>query len=207
MAILRRLTHSCLTLATDEGTFLLDPDFHTFDVIDLDSIGDVQRVLITHEHRDHVHPDFIRWLVDRGEDVTVHGNRQVVDLLAEEGIAAVTANPTSVTSEDVIHETVPNGSAPPNRSFTVAGVLTHPGDSFQPTHSAAVLALPVITPWGSATQAVAFARRLAPAHVLPVHDFYLTPQGRQFVAAIVGPALEAAGIELLSLDWGEQATV
>ena len=211
MATIRRLAHSCLLVTTeDTGTTLLDPGFFTYDrqPVDLDSIGDVQRVLVTHEHADHVKPEFVEWLVDRGDDVAVHGNQAVVDLLADHGIEASPEAADGTRAEDVEHETLPDGSTVPNRSWTVDEVVTHPGDSYQVSRSARVLALPLLTPWGSATAAVRFAARLEGVEqVVPVHDFYLTGTGRQFVGGIVAEPLRTAGIELLDLDWGDSATV
>lgn len=192
------------------GTTLFDPGFFSYDQapVDLDTIGDVQRVLITHEHADHVKPEFVRWLLDRGDDVAVHGNQAVVDLLADQGVEASATAPEGTRAEDVDHETLPNGTTVPNRSWTVDDVLTHPGDSYQVDHAARVLALPLLTPWGSATAAVRFAARLEGVEqVVPVHDFYLTEMGRGFVAGIVADPLRDAGIELLDLDWGDSATL
>ena len=113
MATIRRLTDSCLTVTDDAGTTLFDPGFHTFAVEAVrDSIGDVQRILITHEHRDHVAPDFVRWLLDRGDDVTVHANDAVVDLLAGHDIPATSDAPTGTAVEDVMHELLPTGARP-----------------------------------------------------------------------------------------------
>lgn len=211
MATIRRLAHSCLLVTTqDTGTTLLDPGFFSYDEqpVDLGSVGDVQRVLVTHEHADHVKPEFVKWLTDRGDDVGVHANQAVVDLLAEEGIEASVRAPAGTQAEDVDHETLPDGTTVPNRSWTVDEVLTHPGDSYQVSRSAPVLALPLLTPWGSATAAVRFAARLEGVEqVVPVHDFYLTEMGRQFVTGIVADPLQTAGIELLPLDWGDSATV
>lgn len=214
MATIRRLAHSCLLVEADHGTTLFDPGFFSWGDgdggggIDLDALGDVQRVCITHEHADHVQPAFVSWLVDRGEDVTVHAPQSVVDVLAAQDVRAETGVPAGMAAEDVDHETLPDGSSVPNRSWTVIDVLTHPGDSFQPTQAAPVLALPLLTPWGSATAAVDFAKRLGTVEqVVPVHDFYLTEQGRQFVSQIVRGPLEDAGIEVLGLGWGESATV
>ena len=83
MTTIRRLTNSCLVVTTDDGATLFDPGFWTFGSgdVDLESIGDIQRILITHEHGDHVKPEFVRWLIDRGEDVAVHSNQAVFDLL------------------------------------------------------------------------------------------------------------------------------
>ncbi len=209
MTTIRRLADSCLLVTTGDGTTLFDPGFFTFDtgVIDLDTIGDVQRVLITHEHGDHVKPEFVRWLIDRGDDVTVHANQAVAVLLATDGIEVATADPDGVSSEDVKHEVIPTGAAPPNRAYTIDGVLTHPGDSYQPAVTAPVLALPLLVPWGSTTRSVAFARRLAPQQVIPIHDFYLNDEGRRWVTGIAGRVLADDDIEVVPLDWGESYTV
>lgn len=208
MPIIRRLADSCLLVTADDGTTLIDPGFVSWEAeeIDLESIGDVQRVLITHEHGDHVHPGFVRWLIDRGEDVTVHANPAVAGLLAPHDIPVVTDPEPGIGFEDVVHEVIPTGAAPPNRSFTVRGVLTHPGDSYQPSDTAPVLALPLLTPWGSTTKSVAFARRLAPRQVVPIHDFYLSATGRRWVTGLVTQVL-APDVEVVPLDWGEAYTV
>ena len=209
MAVIRRLADSCLTLTTESGVILIDPGFSTFDSgeIDLATIGDVSRVLVTHEHSDHVKPEFVRWLIDRRAGVTVHANQAVAALLRHHDIDVVTDNPPGVTSEDVLHETTPAGTAPPNRSYTVDNLFTHPGDSQQPTVTAPVLALPLLAPWTSTTAAVAFARRLRPRMVIPIHDFYLAADGRQFVTAMAAAALKADDIEVVPLGWGESIQV
>ncbi|MFZ0014457.1 MAG: MBL fold metallo-hydrolase [Acidimicrobiia bacterium] len=209
MAQIRRLTDSCLHLQTDEAATLFDPGFHTFvdGNFDLGSIGEVTRVLISHEHGDHVHPSFVRWLIDRGDDVRVYSNQAVADLLAKSDIEVSTDPPAGVSLEDVLHGKVPSGAQPPNRSFTVDGILTHPGDSREPTTSARVLALPLIVPWDSATGAVEFARRVRPAQVVPIHDFYLSESGRSWIRGMVRNVLAGDDIEVIDVDWGDSFTV
>ena len=55
MTTIQRLTDSCLLVSTDSDGTLFDPGFHTFesDQIELEDIGDVSRVMITHAHGDH----------------------------------------------------------------------------------------------------------------------------------------------------------
>lgn len=209
MAIIRRLTDSCLIVTTDDQATLIDPGFHTFDSgeVDLATIGDITRVLITHEHADHVKPEFVRWLLDRRQDLAVHANPAVAALLAPHEIVVETTDPPGVSSEDVLHERVPTGAQPPNRSFTIEGVLTHPGDSYQPTGSAPVLALPLLTPWGSVTGAMDFARRLGPAQVVPIHDFYTSRTGRRWIVGMAKSVLAESGIEVVPLDWGERTSL
>jgi len=209
MTTIKRLTDSCLIVTTDDGASLFDPGFHTFesDVVDLNEIGDIQRVLITHEHGDHVSPDFLKWIVDRSDDIVVYGNQNVTDLLAPKGIEVSTANPPGTSSEDVLHEITPMGDAPPNRAWTIDGVLTHPGDSYGPTRSAPMLALGLLTPWGSTTKTLEFARNLSPRQAIPVHDFYLSDSARNWISSVAKHVLAQAGIEMVTLDWGESYTV
>jgi L-ascorbate metabolism protein UlaG (beta-lactamase superfamily) len=206
MTHVQRLADSCVLLTTDSGTTLFDPGVFAYDAVDLDSIGDVQRLLITHEHGDHVHPDFVKWLVDRKKDLTVHGNANVAALLEPHGIQVVDENPGGVTSEDVTHETLPNGSAPPNRSYTVDGAFTHPGDSHEPAQCADVLALPLLAPWGSMTASVQFAKKLSPRVVVPIHDFFMNEKGGGFLFNMAKHVLGQADIEFVPLGWGESAT-
>ena len=209
MTTIRRLTDSCLVVTTDADATLFDPGFHTFqsERIDLDSIGDISRVLITHEHGDHVNADFVKWLIDRQSDLTVYSNDAVAGFLDGYGIEVATGSPAGVSFEDVLHEMIPTGAQPPNRAYTIDGVLTHPGDSYQPTTSAPVLALPLLIPWGSTTRSVEFARRLAPNQVIPIHDFYLNEDGRSFIYNMAKNVLAKADIEVITLNWGETATV
>lgn len=209
MSTIRRLTDSCLLVTTDTDATLFDPGFHTFQSgeIDLGSIGDVTRVFITHEHGDHVNPEFVSWLIDRQSDLTIFSNDPVVDLLQQHEIEASATVPSDVSIEDVLHGRIPNGATPPNRSFTIDGVLTHPGDSREPTATAPVLALPLLVPWDSATGAVEFARRLGPRYVIPIHDFYLAKSGRSWISGMVGGVLASDGIELVDIDWGGSFTV
>ncbi len=205
MTSIRRLTDSCVLVTSDSAATLFDPGFHTFGSgeIELDTIGDVSRVFITHEHGDHAHPGFIAWLLDRGLDVEVFSNEAVSNLLAPHDIKVNTSVPGDTSVEDVLHEMIPNGNAPPNRAFTIEGLFTHPGDSRQPSRSAPIMALPLLVPWDSTTGAVQFARRLRPEQVIPVHDFYLNEKGRRFITEMARGVLAEDGIELVNLDWGD----
>lgn len=205
MTTIRRLADSCLLVTTDDDSTLFDPGFFTFTSgeIDLSSIGDVTRVMITHEHGDHVHPGFVRWLIDRRADLVVYSNTAVASLLESHSIPVSTDIPEDVVIEDVLHGRIPNGATPPNRAFTIDGIFTHPGDSREPTSSAAVLALPLIVPWDSATGAVDFARRVEPEQVIGIHDFYLNEAGRAFARNLVAGPLADDGIEMVDLDWDD----
>ncbi len=208
MSTIQRLTDSCLLVTTDRDATLFDPGFHTYQSgFDLDSLGDVTRVCITHAHGDHASPEFVHWLKDRKADLVVYSNQDVANAMLPNGIEVSTEVPEGSKVEDVLHEMIPSGDQPPNRAYTIDGIFTHPGDSRQPSISAPVLALPLLVPWDSATGAVEFARRLGPAKVVPIHDFYLSESGRSWVRSMVKSVLAPSGIELVDIDWGESFTV
>jgi hypothetical protein len=52
-----------------------------------------------------------------------------------------------------------------------------------------------------------FARRLAPQQAVPVHDFYLSEWGRRWISSVAKNVLDSAGIEVVTLDWGESYTL
>ena len=60
---------------------------------------------------------------------------------------------------------------------------------------------------GSTTKSVAFARRLGPDQVVPIHDFYLSASGREWITGLVRRVLADDGIEVVPLDWGDAYTV
>ncbi len=209
MTTIRRLSDSCVLVTTDEHATMFDPGFHTFESgeVDLETIGDVTRIVISHEHADHVSPDFIRWVRDRNSDLAIHCNPKVASILEEADIAADIGVPEGMTAEDVLHEPLPTGAQPPNRAFTLTEAFTHPGDSQGLSESAPVLALPLMAPWTSITRSVAFAKRLSPDQVIPIHDFYLSASGRDFARRLGVLGLDGTGIELVPLRWGDEYTL
>lgn len=209
MTKIRRLTHSCVIVTDDDHATLIDPDAFSFNsgAVDLETIGDVSRVLITHEHSDHVDPDFVAWLIDRHRDLVVYSNGAVGSILADRGIEVSQDVATGTSIEDVDHEPLPNGLRPPNRAWTIDGTFTHPGDSYAPTTTAPVMSLSLLAPWGSTASSVQFAKRLGPAQVIPAHDWYLSSQGRDFIPGLITGPLAESGIEFVALGWGDSFTV
>jgi L-ascorbate metabolism protein UlaG (beta-lactamase superfamily) len=199
---LHRLADSCLIADTGRHSALFDPGFFAWghDSLDLGSLPDIDRILVTHEHADHFVPDFVAALTGRYPEVEIQSNESVVGLLSAAGLAGTTRSPAWVATHDIAHEMIPTGVVPPNTGYTIDGVFTHPGDSFRLAASGPVLALPLMAPWGTATQAVELARRLRPRYVVPIHDWYLTPPAREWLYGLVAGVLAGDSIELVRLD-------
>ncbi len=170
--------HSCVLLETEHARLLFDPGAFSSG---FESVRDLDAVLITHQHYDHIDteklPDLLaanpsaRLIVDPGTTKTIDNLE----------IEATTAYPgdtfdlggTRITVVGGQHATVHSDlPAIPNVGYVVdGGAFYHPGDSFfVPEHRVDVLALPTAAPWLKAGEAVDYLRAVSPRLAIPVHD-------------------------------------
>jgi L-ascorbate metabolism protein UlaG (beta-lactamase superfamily) len=182
-----KFTHSCVRLDDGERRLLLDPGIWTGP----EAYEDVDHVLITHEHIDHVDVEAITALARRRSGLVVHAPAPVVDLLAGIGSSVVTVAPgdrLTVNGFEVavvggrhadIYDGLP-GCA--NVGYVIDGSVYHPGDSFSvPELDVATLLLPVSGPWHKLAEAIDFVRAVAPVRAVAVHDALLSPEGNGIV--------------------------
>lgn len=173
--------HACLLLEDAQQTILIDPGVFTHQekALDMDTMEQLDYILITHEHPDHFYLPFIKNLVKRFPQVKIISNRSVVNLLRNEGIKASLMGTEKILLEEAPHEALWDKKAPVNVMFHIDGVLTHPGDSHHFTKTNDVLALPIAAPWGSTADAVELALKLKPKVIIPIHDWMLKDDVRK----------------------------
>lgn len=199
---IHKLGDSCVLVDTGGHRALFDPGFYAWEHerLDLAAIPAPDRLLITHNHQDHLSIEFVQALVAAFPAMVIETNEEVVAQLSDAGIDATTGSAEWTTQFDAPHEPTPMGSQPQNVGFTVGGLFSHPGDSYTFDASASVLALPILPPWGSTTEAVALAKRLRPAYAIPIHDWHLTEDGKRWVYGTAMRGLEDEGITFIPLD-------
>lgn len=193
-----KLVHSCLLVETESKTALFDPGvFSKRDGLKkLDGIDSLDYLVITHSHPDHLDEEFIDEIAKRWPGVKLAANDQIRQQLAAFNLAE--ADDACVRFE-AVHGPVPTGGAVPVNWGWHFDRLTHPGDSLGFSQTKEVLALPYVAPWGSTTAAVELAKRLKPKYVLPIHDWHLSDEGREWYAGLLTAALQPAGIEFIDL--------
>jgi L-ascorbate metabolism protein UlaG (beta-lactamase superfamily) len=189
------LGHACVLLETASARVLIDPG--TFSS-GWEELTDLDAVLITHVHPDHVDVDKLPQLLEANDGVLLRAEPGLAASLAEAGIDAqgsvdlAPLHPGEHLSvgglqvqaaggtHALIHPEVPRvGNV--GLLVTASGEPTffHPGDAYDTAPEGVdVLALPINAPWATSAMTVDFVRAVGPSHAIPVHDALLSPIGR-----------------------------
>ena len=201
-----KLVHACLLVDLDGTRTLIDPGTFSWgdERLDISMVEGADRILITHEHADHVSVDFVRAALERSNGAEVETTAALRAILATEGIDAVTDGTPQFAAP---HERIPIGPGPQNVGFHVAGALSHPGDSHSFVETMPILAMPFAAPWGSLTNGADRARLVRPRYVIPIHDWFLSEPGRTFMYRLARMALDQDDIELVQIPDFETVTL
>lgn len=193
-----KLAHACLLVEANGKRTLLDPGIFTAqdDRFDVSMVEGVDRILITHEHADHVNANLVRSILERSNDAEVETTVSLQAILASDGIDAVTSGTPQFAAP---HERIPIGPGPQNTGFHVEGVLSHPGDCHSFVESMPILAMPFSAPWGSLVSGVDRTRLVGPRYVIPIHDWFLSDGGRDFMYGLATAGFASDDIELVYL--------
>jgi L-ascorbate metabolism protein UlaG (beta-lactamase superfamily) len=178
--------HSCVLLSTETARLLFDPGaFST----DFESLRELDAILITHQHFDHLDPKRLPDLVKANPDAALVVDEDTVPEVEKLGLTptsvarpgdAFTLGKTGVNvvggRHATIHEDLP---APANAGYVVDhGAFYHPGDAlFVPEQKIDVLGLPMAAPWMKTAEAVDFLRAVGPRVAVPIHEALLSEIG------------------------------
>jgi L-ascorbate metabolism protein UlaG (beta-lactamase superfamily) len=183
------LGHSCLLVEYDDVRFLLDPGTLSQD---FDFVEDVDAIVVTHQHPDHLDVDRLPALLDGNPKARLLVEPTTVPVLAEAGVTAEpfaageSAGFGSVTMAGVgglhavVHRDIPR-IANTGIVLSAEGSATvfHPGDMIDTVPPGIdLLAVPLAAPWCAFKETVDFVRAVAPAVAVPIHDAVVSPAGR-----------------------------
>ncbi len=207
-----KIGHCCLLVEVDRKRILTDPGSFTADDHVLENID---LVLITHEHGDHLHVESLQGLAEKNPGLQVVTNSGVGALLDEaeipytklEGTDTAEIAGLAFEAFDAPHAEVFEDMADcHNTGYFITERFFYPGDAYaKPTRAVEVLALPVAGPWCKLGDVVRYVHELAPEKAFPVHDGLLNEAGTAIHHRILTNALADFQTDFVDLTDGESA--
>lgn len=214
---IRHLVHSCLLVETGGCRLLVDPGTFSPEAVEVE---DLDAVLVTHQHGDHVDPEALaRILADnpRAEVIAepeaaaavasvvaaAPGSRVAAQLAPGESMEVADVRVSAVGGRHaIIHPDIPRiGNvgfviqAPGEPTLGIAGDSLEPVQAF---HGIDALAFPVVAPWSKVRETIDYLREVRPRIGLPVHDGIASAAGRAvFVRQVTEHAPEGTEVR----DW------
>lgn len=177
--------HACVLAEPDpeptaEGRparLLLDPGTYS---TDFEGLRDLDAVLITHEHPDHLDLERLAALLKANPSAQLIADPGSSARLREAGLEHRTVSPGDTLTvagttvevlggeHAVIHPQLP---CVHNNGYLIADRLFHPGDSFTvPPHPVEILLLPTGAPWLKVSESIDYLRAVAPRTAVPIHQ-------------------------------------
>ena len=184
------LGHAAVLVEVADRRILIDPgNFSTA----WHELRDLDAILVTHQHPDHVDPEHVGALVASNPQARVYVEPQVlgvVDLPGAKGIAADASIELGGVSVDavgglhaIIHRDIPQiGNVGLVLTADGEPTLFHPGDSLATVPPGVdVLAVPAYGPWAAMKETIDFARAVGASHGFPIHDGLLHERGVKLI--------------------------
>lgn len=176
----------------------------------------VNAILITHEHGDHVHTDSLKELLLHNPQAQVFTNVSTGVLLEQAGIKyEIFSNNEMIigeirvrgmqTEHAPIFEDITNVE---NTALWFDERFLYPGDAwYVPEEKVELLALPIVAPWAKTSEVINYARAVAPKKCFPVHDALLHSKNGEPFYRVAAKFIASEKTEFVDVRDGEELTI
>lgn len=172
-----KIGHCCLVIEENGLSIMTDPGGWS---TTQSEIKNIDVILITHEHPDHLHIDSLKAVLANNPLATIYTNKAVGRILNEAGIHyqqikhgdSITIKAIAIEGYGTKHAQIhPSITPVENTGYMIANKLFYPGDAFtNPGKPVEILALPVAGPWLKISEVANYAKSIKPKICFPVHD-------------------------------------
>ena len=205
------LGHSAVLVETESARILIDPGNFS-DA--WQQLSDLDAVLVTHYHPDHLDPANVPALLAANRGAKVLAEPSVLTMVADQKLPALTnaigfAPGEQTTVGDVLIEGVGGQHAVIHRDIPRIGnvgfvlrsegqpTLFHPGDSYAVAPEGIdILAMPAYGPWAAMKETIDFVRAVGALEGFPIHDGLLNERGFGLVFGRVGDMTSTRLVDL-----------
>jgi L-ascorbate metabolism protein UlaG (beta-lactamase superfamily) len=191
------LGHAAVLAETDDTRILIDPGNLTKS---WHSLTDLDAVLVTHQHPDHLDPENLPKLVAANPSAAVLVEPSILELINSGKLPSLGDNALGLPPEEqiaigevlitavggqhaIIHRDIPRIG---NVGYVLRSegqpTLFHPGDALDAVPEGVdILAVPAYGPWAAMKETIDFVRAVGALEGFPIHDELLSDHGRTLV--------------------------